>query len=147
MRLTPRQEIVLAALAADPGASFEPVQVQKLFFLLDENIANALGGKQFKFKPYDFGPFDKDVYKELEILESKGLVWINTDSQENSRRQYTLTFNGQGKGNEELASLDPGVQQYVKELSSWVRRLSFAQLVGSIYNAYPHMRKNSIFQG
>jgi hypothetical protein len=44
------------------------VQVQKLFFLLDENIAADLGGRQFSFEPYDYGPFDRAVYSELELL-------------------------------------------------------------------------------
>ena len=42
---TPRQRLVLAALAAEPASSFAPVQVQKLFFLLDQNIAADLGGR------------------------------------------------------------------------------------------------------
>ena len=50
--LTHRQELVLAALASRPGTGFAPVQVQKLFFLIDENIAESIGGKQFAFEPF-----------------------------------------------------------------------------------------------
>ena len=45
--LTKRQQIVLAALACEPDAEFAPVQVQKLFFLIDENVSAHIGGKQF----------------------------------------------------------------------------------------------------
>ncbi len=144
--LTPRQKYVLAALAADPGACFESVQIQKLLFLLDENITDAPGGKQFDFKPYDYGPFDKDVYVELEALQERGLVQMTTISPNFSRRQYSLTFNGQKQGGHALKKFAPDTAAYVKDLSRWVRQQSFATLVGSIYKAYPHMRENSIFQ-
>jgi hypothetical protein len=74
--LSHRQEVMLAALAAESGSVFAPVQVQKLFFLLDQNIASDLGGKQFAFEPYDYGPYDRTVYSELEALSRRGLVTI-----------------------------------------------------------------------
>ena len=73
---TKRQKYVLAALATDSGAKFAPVQVQKLFFLIDENLSKVIGKSRFTFEPYDYGPFDKAVYHELEVLQSKGLVNI-----------------------------------------------------------------------
>ena len=145
-QLTSRQEVVLAALAADPGAVFEPVQVQKLFFLLDERVADALGGKQFEFEPYDYGPFDKNVYVELEALQGENLVRVVTSGLRFSTRNYFLTQDGQKKGEQVLEQYESGTREYIKTLSSWVRSLSFASLVGSVYKAYPRMRENSIFQ-
>ena len=43
--ISPRQKVVLAALAAEQSSSFAPVQVQKLFFLLDQNIAADFGAR------------------------------------------------------------------------------------------------------
>ena len=137
---------MLAALAANPGTSFEPVQIQKLLFLLDENLAATQGKKHFAFEPYDYGPFDKIVYEELETLETHGLVQIIAISGNFSRRKYSLTLEGQEKGEKALEKFEPKAQEYIKNLSNWVRKLSFAQLVGSIYKAYPDMRVNSIFQ-
>jgi DNA-binding MarR family transcriptional regulator len=143
--LTERQGLVLAALASSPGASFAPVQLQKLFFLIDENIADELGGKLFRFEPYDYGPFDKDVYTELGRLEQQGLANISR-VETSERRRYTLTAEGQTSGAEILASLTPRAQAYIGRVSAWVRGLTFAQLVGSIYKAYPSMRTNSVFE-
>ena len=144
--LTPRQRVVLAALAAERGASFAPVQVQKLFFLLDENAAEALGGKQFDFEPYDYGPFDRAVYSELEGLSRAGLVQVTASETSSERRQYSLTALGQEVGDVALENLPANVRDYAAKLSAWVRSLSFAELVGSIYRAYPEMKANSIFQ-
>ena len=146
--LSHRQKMVLAGLSAVPDASFEPVQVQKLFFLMDENIADEMYGKQFAFEPYDYGPFDKAVYAELEALQEEGLVHItaHVSSTNMTGRSYSLTYAGQRHGEKVIDQMPPFVQKYLKQLSEWVRNLSFAELVGAIYRAYPNMRENSIFQ-
>lgn len=143
--LTGRQAVVLAALSSSPGEAFAPVQVQKMFFLIDENISADLGGKTFSFEPYDYGPFDKAVYQELSALESQGLVEIFSLAPGAGGRRYRLTSNGQALGQQIFANLPQGAQSYMAEVSSWVRKLTFAQLVGSIYKAFPHMRERSIF--
>jgi hypothetical protein len=145
-QLTPRQKVVLAALATHSGAEFAPVQVQKLFFLMDENIANALGGKQFAFEPYDFGPFDSAVYQELDTLERAGLVKVESRGAAARHRRYALTPAGQEAGTAALGDFSAEVQRYIADTSAWIRGLTFAQLVGSIYKAYPKMRENSIFR-
>lgn len=144
--LTHRQSIVLAALAAESGAEFAPVQVQKLFFLIDENVGSLLGGKQFAFEPYDYGPFDKEVYSELDTLARAGLVRVIDIGSSNGRRRYTLTPPGQAAGERALQQIAPSVRDYFSDVSRWVRSMGFAELVGAIYNAYPNMRVNSVFR-
>lgn len=147
IELTDRQKIVLAAMAAESGAEFAPVQVQKMFFLIDETIAEEIGGRQFAFEPYDYGPFDKAVYQELEALERTGLLNVEQVAYYAGRRRYySLTPLGQEEGTKALQALPSIASDYIAKLSPWVRSLSFAQLVGTIYNAYPHMRENSIFE-
>jgi uncharacterized protein len=74
-----RQSLLLAALAASDGATHSPVQVQKLFFLLDSEIPSYTGGPHFHFIPYDYGPFDAAVYDELANLEEQGFVVIERE--------------------------------------------------------------------
>jgi len=144
--LTQRQKVVLGALAARPGSKFAPVQAQKLFFLIDENIANQIGGRQFSFEAYDYGPFDKEVYHELEALKQAELVEIQNPHLRGERR-YTLTPEGQAVGQAFAETLAPNMRDYIGRISEWVRSLTFAELVGSIYKAYPEMKANSIFKG
>jgi uncharacterized protein YwgA len=129
--LTHRQRIMLAALAAESGSVFAPVQVQKMFFLLDANVATDLGGRQFAFEPYDYGPYDRTVYSELEILARQGLVNIEA---------------AYGVGQRTLGQLNPRAREYFQRVSAWVRSLGFAELVGAIYQQYPDMKVNSVFR-
>ena len=135
----------MAALAAESGAHFAPVQVQKLFFLIDENAAPQVGGRLFSFQPYNYGPFDAEVYRELEALEAGGFVSISPGP--GGLRRYSLTPAGYDAGRNALEDLPGSIRTYLVDASRWVRSLSFPELVGAIYRAYPPMRENSIFIG
>jgi hypothetical protein len=137
-----RSEIILTGLAASNGAAHTPVQVQKLFFLIDKKIADYIGGPFFNFYPDDYGPFDKTVYFELEKLTERGSVEII----QNGMRRFRLTIQGQQLGDALLASIGEPIADYLRSLSQWVRSVSFADLVSAIYKEYPEMRVNSIFR-
>jgi uncharacterized protein YwgA len=137
-----RKDFVLAILASGGcGVQYSPVQVQKLFFLIDREIPDLVEGPHFNFEPYNYGPFDKAVYDELEGLEDRG--YVETTFQQ-TWRNYRLTADGQEKGEKILTSLDQQAQDYIKRASEFVRRLSFRQLVLAIYKAFPEMRENSV---
>ena len=135
---------MLAAMSPAGTGSFSPVQVQKLFFLLDENVAVQTNGPHFNFEPYDYGPFDKDVYLELENLQSDGLAEILMPSGPGSRI-YKLTDEGFRTGERSFEELPEDIRRYIGEAVNFVRSLSFAELVSAIYKAYPEMRVNSVF--
>lgn len=145
MPLSRRQKMSLAALSAAENAAFGPAQVQKLFFLLDENIAQDMGGRIYNFEPYDYGPFDVSVYHELDSLRDLGLVDQVQMHPGPAGRRYVLTRAGYEEGARELAALPDNARAYMSEVNAWVRRLSFSELVGAIYKAYPHMKARSIF--
>ena len=144
--LTARQKVVLAALAAQPAATFAPVQVQKFFFLIDKNVADNLGGPQFSFEPYDYGPFDRHVYDELNTLAANGFVSIIA-APGAARRVYALTAAGYEAGQGALSAIPQRARDYMATASKWVRSISFAELVGAIYKQFPEMKARSVFRG
>jgi len=138
-----RKETILAAFAAADGASHTPVQVQKLLFLIDREIPDFVGGVHFNFQPYNYGPFDVSLYDELAELGNENYVEIIP---EHNWMSYRLSDKGQGVGTALLKSLDPKAQNFIKQISVFVRSLTFSQLVSAIYKAYPDMKVNSVFQ-
>lgn len=139
-----RMGIVLAAMSAGGTAEYSPVQIQKLMFLLDHKAPEATGGPFFQFAPYHYGPFDKAVYDVLEEAAAKQLVSIDSSK---PWRTYRLTEQGLAAGRENLATISPKGKEYIERLVSWLRRLSFQDLVKAVYREYPEMRENSVFQG
>ncbi len=140
-----RRDVVLGALAAaGENVTFSPAQVQKLVFLIDRNAAQHFGGPHFSFRPYDYGPFDSAVYDQLTELSFEGKVDVTGTGR---YRLYSLTSQGFQEGSRVLAGMAPEIAEYLRNLATWVRSLSFQQLVSAIYQAYPDMKVNSIFRG
>jgi hypothetical protein len=139
-----KNELILAALAA-AKQSLTPVQVQKLFFLLDRRLADDLGGPHFHFEPYDYGPFDAGVYQALEGLQKRGLVQI-TRREAEGYRTYGLTQAGRQDGETILSGLSSSAATSLRALAEFVAGRSFADLVSAIYQAYPEMRARSVFR-
>ncbi len=143
LAISKRQKFMLGVLSAGgAGATFTPVQVQKLFFLIDREAASLSGGPYFTFAPYDYGPFDRAVYDELDFLAGIGLVLITAGRY----RDYALSREGLLIGQQEALRFPPTLQTYCKACADWVLSLKFDQLVAAIYNKYPDMKANSIFK-
>lgn len=139
-----QHELVLAVLAAGNGAIHTPVQVQKLFFLIDQKLPN-LGGPFFNFIPHDYGPFDKEIYRVIEALSGRGEAEI-IKNLSLGLNEYRLTPAGQKKGAKILYALDSNQIESIIRFSEFVRSLSFAELIAAIYKAYPEMKVNSVFR-
>lgn len=141
-----KEDWTLLVVAAAGGKKLSPVQLQKSLFL----VSKTLKAKQrkaspfYRFRAYDYGPFCSQVYSDAEALAAAGLLSITCE--EFSYRHYAATDEGLKKAHELRGELDPGVTAYLDNLVSWVRSLSFAQLVQEIYKMYPDMKANSIFQ-
>jgi len=139
-----RQELILAALSTARGGSFSPVEIQKMFFLIDKNIPEEVCGPHFDFKPWNYGPFDKSVYFEMNKLSDEGLVNIEHFGR---LRSYKNSIEGQSKGEELFSQLSEKAKKYIADISYFVRKCTFSQLVTAIYRDYPEMKVNSVFQG
>jgi uncharacterized protein YwgA len=138
-----REDLTLVMLALAQNASYTPVQIQKAMFLADDLVREAFDSR-YDFEPYDYGPFDPDVYRTVETMQSHGLARVSVTSQ--GWNTYAATEEGVRRGHELLDTLYPEQRQMFGRISQFVRRLSFSDLVSSIYKAYPHMRARSVFR-
>jgi hypothetical protein len=103
-------------------------------------------GPGFHFKPYDYGPFDPDVYSEIGALQRQGEAIIASPF--GNWNTYAASDRGLDRGENLLyGEMRRGASEYIQKVSNWVRSLSFSSLVKSIYEAYPEMKANSIFRG
>ena len=140
-----RHDLVLAILAASGGRPYTPVQIQKAVFVVCDQLPKLVSGPGFNFTPYDYGPFDSDVYSEIIQLQQAGEATI-TPSPFGNWNMYAASDTGLIRGRELLDRVGKH-REYIEKISAWVRSLSFNRLVKSIYEAYPEMRAHSIFRG
>lgn len=139
-----RADVLLAALAAPERKSFYPVHLQKTLFLVDYKLPQ-LFAHRYAFQPYDYGPFDKDVYADAAALERAGLVVIVQEPGE-YHRTYRVTAKGLEVGQQLLAAMPPQSAALVRQIANIVTRLGFRELVTAIYESFPEMKVNSIFK-
>ena len=139
-----QNSIVIMALAAGgKNAEYGPAQAQKLFFLIDKELNDLPDAPFFAFQPYDYGPFDKDVYSALDSLKESGRVLVNHSSR---YRKFALTEEGYQEGEKLLQEMSGHAKKFITDAAIWVQETSFQDMVSAIYTKYPDMKANSIFR-
>ena len=139
-----REDWLLVVVAAGERP-LTPVQLQKTLFLIKQANLSELPDTFYDFKPYHFGPFDAQVYRDADMLFEEGLV-VRHRSDSGTWIDTTITGKGRSKAQDLEAELRPVIVSYIHSLVRWAQGLSFRELVGSIYHKYPDYRANSVFQ-
>lgn len=140
-----RADLPLIALLKSPDQRLTPVQMQKTLFLLTENIADALGGKLYTFTPYNYGPFDATIYRDLEDAIESG--YVETIPTKKGWDEYRLTAFGRTVAQQAIHEMDEESVAYVSRVASWARTVSFRDLLTAIYHEYPYYASRSVFRG
>ncbi len=137
-----RPGFVLAAMAA-AGAErrFDPVRLQKYFFLLDRELEGECGCPHFDFQPYRYGPFDQAVYRQVERLVLDGLAVVD---ERRPYRVYGLDAQGLERSAAVLARMPERARRYMAAASNWVFSLDFRELLASVYEYAPDMAVESV---
>ena len=137
-----RQEVVLAAMAASDGSTHHPAELQTMFMLVDQNIADTVGGPHFDFRPSRGAPFDRAVYETVKALEAEGLA---ESVPEFRWRSYRLTPAGQRRGEELLNDLPEWAREYIRDLPQLARELSLRRRLSSHEPARPDVVAYGVF--
>ena len=141
-----QRDVLLLVIAAAEGKPITPVQLQKTLFLIGKANLTGIPTPLYQFEPYDYGPFDADIYRDAEELASNSLVTRGPAVHGN----WTDTLvNSDGQTEAELLQKDLSdpMTQYIQDLTEWVMSLPFSSLVRTIYEKYPEYRVNSVFKG
>jgi hypothetical protein len=137
-----RDDYLLLALAESADGSLTPVQIQKAMFLLKEEAGGDIGKNFYKFIPYNYGPFCSDIYQDLTVLESNGLVITDKSKK---WPIFTITKNGLEKAKHDSSSLNKSVKKYMPILIGWIKGQTFSSLLQAVYKKYPNYAVNSVF--
>ncbi len=157
------------------------VRLTKMMFLFNEQIAPALKNKGLDseklphFIAYNYGPFSKDVYDQIELFSGINFVkTINLNTQEqmidvddvvesefidecylddnelkndNKYLQYAITEYGSGFVESELLAEINEEQRYILEaFKNKITTMPINQLLYYVYTKYPDYTENSIIK-
>jgi uncharacterized protein YwgA len=126
-------------------------KLQKLIFLLEEETEfNYFHEKvNIEFEPYKYGPFSEQVYDELELLLSMGVVEeVETeyelddirnkeDSSSHASKKFVLTERGQKAATEVNRALEDEVQTQFEEVIEEYTEMDLETLLEYVYRQYP----------
>lgn len=140
--MQPRQTWLLLFLGAD-GCEHDTdqVRVMKGLFLLSQTDGHP-AREVYEFEPYDYGPFDGRIYRDLEALRLDGLVRVIQAG--GSRKVYRLTEEGRRRFEELRAMTREEETEPVVEAKRRVTSMDFDALLADIYRRFPEFAVNSV---
>jgi hypothetical protein len=142
-----RAHWLLLFVDAAGRAPVDPVRIQKGMFLLA--MSGALpAAERYRFEPYLYGPMSRDVYRDVRAFGERRLVdahpvegasWQVVGST-HAGRQLAAALRRRARAER------PAALAEVASLRSRLDGLSFADLLGSIYDRYPAYASRSVFR-
>jgi uncharacterized protein len=140
-----KKNLILVAISLAEDGYLSPAQIQKSMFLLGKKIPSVIEEDFYKFVPYNYGPFCREIYDDIDELENQGLVkFIRPLGQK--WHDYSITKQGRDCIEGIGKSGDKKDINYFSKLISWVKSVSFKELLMAIYREYPEYKEKSIFQ-
>ncbi|MBK9344659.1 MAG: hypothetical protein IPN07_16850 [Dehalococcoidia bacterium] len=132
-----RQDWLLNFVAGTgPDAGWvDKLQIMKGMFLF-QNEGKPPAEVNYRFQPYDYGPFTTEVYRDLDILVGAGVVQPSLDG-----KSFRVTPAGAASLGRVLYEREQA--QRLQELRSEVTQLSFRALLKRVYEAHPEFATKS----
>ena len=132
-----KEKFIVDTFKLFPEDSFSPVQIQKLFFLIQKRLVYSY----FDFQPYHYGPYSFSLNDFLKICSDSyqdPIVKKNINGISHySVNVLTVDFS--------KSFFDQKSSEFIKQLGKFVKDLSFKDLCMAIYAEFPEMAKNSVF--
>lgn len=136
--MTARQDWLLSFIAGteDYDSWVDRIRLMKGMFLFQEE-GDAPPEVDYQFRPYDYGPFTREVYDDIEELTRRGLVIESRD-----RKSFRVTAAGRQCAEE--AGLDPEAVERLQQLRVELCDLSFRDVLKRVYEAHPESAARSV---
>jgi uncharacterized protein YwgA len=138
----------LALLALNEEGEIEGItRFQKLVFMAQKEIPN-LQTREYTFKSYDYGPFSKELYDDIDALVGNGYVEraIQQTGNGNEKHIYSLTEKGRAYIHQilesESGSEDLEVES-LRQLKDEYNDMPILQLIRRVYNKHPEYAEDS----
>lgn len=141
-----KKDFLLLVVAAGEGQPLNPVQLQKTLFLIERANLPETPKPFYEFEPYHYGPFDKEIYIDADLLGMEGLV-ARVSSVRGAWTDTVITAEGTKRATSLGKNLSSSSAKFIADVVRWAQPLSFGDLVGTVYKFFPEYRVNSVFQG
>ncbi len=143
-----RELLPLSLLMANSGEKIEGrTRMQKLVFLMQEeyNQADRLPGT-YTYVPYDYGPFARDLYDDLDRLEEQGVIEEEREQMADGSYKYNYVLTD--KANQYLSRFSEEELETTRRLAEQIKSefndTRLPKLLDYVYSEYPEYAENSV---
>lgn len=144
-----RELLPLALLYAEGGEEIQGrTRLQKLVFLTQKEFASAedrLPGT-YTYVPYDYGPFARDLYDDLDRLKDRKVIVEDPEMMEDDKIKYDYRLGPQA--DEYLAEIPEERFEAALELAQKIKSRwngeELPELLDYVYSEYPEYAENSV---
>jgi uncharacterized protein len=147
-----RMDLLLLLLLADGNKGInEPIEgktrLQKQLFLSQKKLKDHKIDKPYSFRPYHYGPYCKEIYSDIDLLEKDGVVQEEqkVDNCGGIVRIFSLTPQGITEIQRMLGSAAIRDQyEIIREIKKEFNSMSVVDLVDYTHEAYKDYATKSI---
>lgn len=147
--LTERQRVLLDILVAASNMESQPepepviiTEVMKYSFLYDKEC-NTQEKQHYVWEGYHYGPFSQEIYTDLEVLVSFGLV-VRTKGKKRGGKDISYPRSEKVDAiNEHLNRLDADVRQNIRNIVTTYEHRNVNDLLRQVYAKYPEFADKS----
>lgn len=142
-----RQLLPLALLQASNDHKIRGrTRLQKMVFLIQEEFDTDQLPGEYNYIPYDYGPFAKKLYEDLDHLEERGVVKEESETIEDDKVVYFYTLGP--NADEYLSNWSQDELEDVLELAETIKDrfndIPLPDLLDYVYSEYPEYAENSV---
>jgi uncharacterized protein YwgA len=110
----------------------------KGLFLFQNRPSAPRRDVDYVFKPYDYGPFTPQIYRDVEALSHAGLLMASSSE----GQAYRVTESGRDYLSQLTFPLD--AERDLDEIREDVVNLSFRDLLRKVYSEHPDSARRSV---
>jgi len=145
-----RHDLPLSLLAAIGDSSIEGrTRLQKLLFLIQKRAESdsESGIEQgYEFIAYDYGPFSKEIYDDIERLSRRGLIKEDPKKLDDGVIKYDYKLTEKGEAIAAERGLLDDLPEIFNEVIAEFGDEELDEIIDHVYSEYPEYAENSVLQ-
>lgn len=149
-----RKLLPLALISANNGEPIEGrTRLQKMVFLMQKELEqrDQLGAirLEYDFIPYDYGPFSKGLYDDLDAMIDQEFVEDTEEPLQSGKVKYIYEIEDDGEvlvdSEKETWSDADAIMQLAQEIKEEYNNMLLSELIEYVYSEYPEYAEKSVY--
>ena len=149
-----RKLLPLALMYANDGEPIEGrTRLQKMVFLMQKELEqrgqSGAVETEYDFIPYDYGPFSKELYDDLDAMIDQEFVDDTEEPLRSGKVKYIYEIEGDG---EDLVDSEAetwedadAIMQLAQEIKEDYNDMLLSELIEYVYSEYPDYAERSVY--